>query len=339
MSIMCKKHDGTISTWLCIDHAICFCKSCMEKEHRKCSGLRKRIERHTYDKPVSIEVKESLKLENRIVTICALPNGEFLAEFEKIPRFKLHKLNKTFHTIARCDLPGLGHTSMCYAGNNKVAFNRIDHQLQFIDVNNLHILEQKFTFIENVQHLACHGDKIYGFNGDTVFSYTIAKTEVRVLCLLPERKLVYFKMGTSMTVSDNGDFIYCTNQSGHVYQVDSSDGNVLLELNFHRLQLPKKTIFKNKRLLSPIFNPFSRDVDWINPDSPVHVCYLGNGTVIVCDGEGHNIQIESDGKYSMTTIVDMERNFSIPYVSTIYDRSTSSLITVNYNVIKIFTVK
>jgi hypothetical protein len=32
--IMCEKHDGTVSTWYCVEHAKVFCKTCMEKEHR-----------------------------------------------------------------------------------------------------------------------------------------------------------------------------------------------------------------------------------------------------------------------------------------------------------------
>ncbi|XP_060567581.1 uncharacterized protein LOC132726292 [Ruditapes philippinarum] len=212
MDIMCEKHDGTISAWLCIDHAISFCKSCMEKEHRKCPGLRKCTERHTYDKPVSIVVKESLKLGDRIVTLCALPNGEYLAQLESMYGFKLCKFNKTFHTILSCVFINFQTAGMCYVGNNEVALNEIDDQLRFIDAKNLNILEQKVTLIEKVQHLACHGDKIYAFNGSTIFSYTIDETKVRRLFVLPECTIVYKNMGTSMTVSDNGDIIYCTNE-------------------------------------------------------------------------------------------------------------------------------
>ncbi|XP_060583612.1 uncharacterized protein LOC132739820 [Ruditapes philippinarum] len=334
MDIMCEKHDGTISTWLCIDHAISFCKSCMEKEHRKCSGLRKRTERHTHDKPVSIAVKESLEQNNRIVTICVLPNGEYLAQFATMPGYELCKLNKTFHTVARCDLLGSVNASMCYIGNNKVAFNLSDNQLQFINVKNLHILEQKVTLIGIVRHLACHGEKIYAFNGRTVFSYTIDEIQVRRLCELPKRELVYIHMERSMTVSDNGDFIYCTNQSGHVYQVDSSDGNVVLELNLHRLQVPQNKVVENNSL--SVKSDFS-GVE-INLNSPVDVCYLGNGTVIVFDSEGHIIQIESHGDYSIQTINEMKRNSIITFISTIYDRSTSSLIAIDGGTIKIFRV-
>ncbi|XP_060564704.1 uncharacterized protein LOC132723913 [Ruditapes philippinarum] len=339
----CETHDGTECTWYCTDHNIFFCKSCMEKNHRSCSRLvklRKRIPNKEL-KFISIPFRHSIKLKGNVISICTLPNGEFLTQLETKSGSEFLKLNKNFNPISNSASTLVDISSICYIGNNKAVFiQEINSSvLQFMNVISLQILQQEVNCKHNVHCLACHGDMIYAFDGRFVLHCTTDGGKAGTLCTLQDYKDRGNCDLSSLAVSADGEFIFCINRHFYMYKLDSCNGKVLLEINLRRLPVPQEPTGR-LRILASLTSAVERDI--IGETSlvpPVNVCYLENDTAILYDKEGHVLFVNSKGEYLVTKKDDMKRSSTVSYISTLYDRTASSLLVVDNDTLKLFTVK
>jgi hypothetical protein len=329
-------HIFKISRHTDLSYRVC---SGLSFTYRMCFGLTKLKERQTDDIQISFVAGKSHKVRDRIITICTLPKGEFLAQMTTSLHTRIYKLNKHFNPIAQYTSRKLKPCSICYIGNNKVAFYQRHYkgQLEFMDIGTLQILQQKVGIECEPHCLVCHGDMIYGIDNRGVFTCTTDGTQVHDLFRLPEHK--ESTCANSMTVSDDGETIYCIHGLCSVYKLGTSDGKVFLEINLQKLQVTpqdkaiKRHFFSSTKILK------RNDINYKSLFPPIDVCYIGNGKVIVCDNDGLVLQVNSKGEYTATTIDGMKRHSNSPYSSIILDRNRSSLIVVDGDIIQTFTME
>jgi hypothetical protein len=301
-----------------------------------CSEPREFKKRHTDDTPISFALNQSRVFKGRIITICALNNRQFLAQMEEELKYKFYKFSESFKPIACCPSQVSEITSLCYIGNNKAVFYQKSYLLEFVCVGTLKILQQKVKLKYEAMCLVCHGDMIYAFDGNVVFTCTTDGTHVCTLTSLPKHKECHVSSKSSLTVSDDEKFIYCLDRHICVYKLNSNNGKVVMGLDLRRLQvsphLTQKAI--DHSLVRNVRLP---NVSEISLSPPVDVYCIGNGQVIVCDKIGHVLKVNSKDEYTQTKIDDIKRSSDLSYTS--FDRKTSSLIVVDDDILKLFTLK
>ncbi|XP_053374538.1 uncharacterized protein LOC123532397 [Mercenaria mercenaria] len=208
---------------------------------------------------------------------CVLPTGHILLADNYSE--KLTKTDRNYRVLNTIDLPGR-YTDVCYIDSNVAVVARVNLKLQFVDITEGLTLTKSVDTEHACNAVACHGNKLYVINVDTVHVYTTDGEYQNVLYTAEfDDDYSYFRY---VAVSNDGRMIYISDYNNGLVTIDSS-GNHLYTL----ADLPNKLM---------------RGVCMDDQGYVYVLCYDREDCVIM--------QVSADGRQTLGTVLEFDGNYN-----------------------------